>query len=139
MRVVSGDGTTMLFDRADVIYVNAGVTRPAESWLDNLADGGRLLLPLSSKEAFDANKITDGRLHGAVFLITRRGAEFQARMVGPVRIIPCEGMRDDASERALATALSRGGAEKVTRLYRHREIAEDKCWLRAPGWCLAYE
>jgi protein-L-isoaspartate(D-aspartate) O-methyltransferase len=139
VHVVCRDGTTMPFDRADVIYVNAGVTRPADIWLDNLADGGRLLLPLSSNEAFDASKIADGRLLGAVFLITRRGADFQARMVGPVRIIPCEGMRDDASERVLAAALNKGGADRATRLYRHNQILEDKCWLSAPGWCLAYE
>lgn len=139
VHVVSGDGTIMPFDRAEVIYVNAGVTHPADSWLDKLADGGRLLLPLSSNEAFDASKIADGRLRGAVLLVTRRGADFQARMVGPVRIIPCEVMRDDTTEGALAAALSRGGAERVTRLYRHNEVPEDKCWLRAPGWCLAYE
>ena len=30
--VLQGDGATLPFDPADVIYVNAGVTRPAESW-----------------------------------------------------------------------------------------------------------
>ncbi len=30
VRVVAGDGTTAAFDRADVIYVNAGATRPAD-------------------------------------------------------------------------------------------------------------
>jgi protein-L-isoaspartate(D-aspartate) O-methyltransferase len=29
---------------ADVIYVNAGVTQPVESWLDRLKDGGRMIL-----------------------------------------------------------------------------------------------
>jgi protein-L-isoaspartate(D-aspartate) O-methyltransferase len=34
VRVVEGDGTRVPFDAADVIYVNAGVTRPADQWLD---------------------------------------------------------------------------------------------------------
>src|SRR5215470_11543274 len=33
VRMVEGDGTTVPFESADVIYVNAGVTRPADSWL----------------------------------------------------------------------------------------------------------
>src|SRR5262249_35199339 len=35
--IVQGDGAQVPFDSADVIYVNAGCTRPAESWLQNLA------------------------------------------------------------------------------------------------------
>ncbi len=38
----------MAFDLADVIYVNAGATRPADIWLDRLNDGGRLVLPLTT-------------------------------------------------------------------------------------------
>jgi protein-L-isoaspartate(D-aspartate) O-methyltransferase len=41
--VVQGDGAVVDFDPADVIYVNAGATRPAEAWLDRLKDGGRLI------------------------------------------------------------------------------------------------
>lgn len=137
--VICGDGTATEFDRADVIYVNAGVTSPADIWLDRLADGGRLVLPLSSNEAFNRGKIAGSGFHGAVFLITRHGDEFKARVISPVRIIPCDGMRDDASERALAAALSNGGMERVTRLYRNEHIPEDRRWLQGAGWCLAYE
>ena len=48
VRIVEGDGTTVPFDPADVIYVNAGVTRPADQWLDGLREGGRLILPLAT-------------------------------------------------------------------------------------------
>src|SRR6266403_5513674 len=40
VEIVEGEGSLVSFDTADVIYVNAGCTRPAESWLDRLADGG---------------------------------------------------------------------------------------------------
>jgi len=39
VRVVHGDGTRVLFEPADVIYVNAGATRPADIWLDRLKEG----------------------------------------------------------------------------------------------------
>ena len=37
--VVHGDGSRVAFDPADVIYVNAGATRPADNWLDQLQGG----------------------------------------------------------------------------------------------------
>ena len=36
-----------------------------------------------------------------------------------------------AGERALAAAFDKGGAERVTRLYRRDDLPEDQCWLRA--------
>ncbi len=52
-------------------------------------------------------------------------------------IFSCEGGRDEANEQALAAALDKGGAERVTRLHRRDDVPEDPCWLRVPGWCLA--
>src|ERR1700680_2456556 len=48
VRVVHGDGTRIAFEPVDVIYVNAGATRPADAWLDRLKEGGRLILPLTA-------------------------------------------------------------------------------------------
>src|SRR3984893_13231410 len=42
VEIIKGDGTLVSFDQADVIYVNAGCTRPAQNWLDRLAHCGRL-------------------------------------------------------------------------------------------------
>jgi protein-L-isoaspartate(D-aspartate) O-methyltransferase len=61
-----------------------------------------------------------------------------ARWLSPVAIYPAQGVRDPASEAALAAAFAKGGWQNVTRLHRGNAIAEDKCWLKAPGWCLAY-
>jgi protein-L-isoaspartate(D-aspartate) O-methyltransferase len=133
VRVVAGDGTQIAFDPADVVYVNAGATRPADSWLDGLKEGGRLILPLTA-HGFPE---TDVR-RGAVFRIERRGDDFLARRISGVAIFPCEGGRDEASEQALAAAFDKGGAERVTRLYRRDDLPDEQCWLRAPGWCLAY-
>jgi protein-L-isoaspartate(D-aspartate) O-methyltransferase len=136
--IVAGDGAQIPFDTADIIYVNAGCTRPASRWLDSLADGGRLILPMTSDKGVGglAERIERA---GAVFRIKRSGAKYHASWISPVAIIPCAGNRDEVSERALAEAFGRGGWEKVTRLYRHQEIAEERCWVHGADWCLAYE
>ena len=138
VEIVEGDGALVSFDQADVIYVNAGCTRPAESWLDRLADGGRLILPMTSDQGFGAKSPQQMASAGAVFRIERRGKDYLAYWISPVAIFPCAGSRDEASERALAEAFAKGGWQKVTRLYRDQEIAEERCWLRGSGWCLAY-
>jgi protein-L-isoaspartate(D-aspartate) O-methyltransferase len=140
VEIVEGDGALVKFDAADVIYVNAGATQPADSWLDHLADNGRLILPLTTDKAFGdlSRKPHEMVNQGAVFRIARRGDDFDARWISSVAIFPCAGARDDEAERVLAQALAKGRLNEVTRLYRNSDIAEDNCWLRGNWWCLAY-
>jgi protein-L-isoaspartate(D-aspartate) O-methyltransferase len=135
---IHGDGTQAAFDPADVILVNAGATRPAEIWLDRLKQGGRLVLLLTTDAAAPGISAQPVERRGAVFLITRRGQRFGATYLSGVGVYPCHGMREAVSERALAAALAKGGWEKVTRLYRGDDVPEADCWLRGPGWSLAY-
>jgi protein-L-isoaspartate(D-aspartate) O-methyltransferase len=139
VEVIEGDGAVAPFDMADVIYVNAGTTRPAEAWLDRLAEGGRLMLPLTTGKGFMSNDPPDPiQKRGAVFRIERRGPEFLAQWVSAVAIIPCESCRDAESEAALAAAFKKGGWEQVTHLHRHNDVPDNRVWLHAPGWCLAH-
>jgi protein-L-isoaspartate(D-aspartate) O-methyltransferase len=160
VEILQGDGAVVPFATADVIYVNAGATHPAPAWLDGLAEGGRLILPLTTElppaptpEARAAvtepavpttqprARITELRTiarQGATFLIERRGPEYLARWISPVMIFPCAGSRDRVAEAALAAGFAKGGWEKVTRLYRGDDVPPEQCWVRAPGWCLAY-
>jgi protein-L-isoaspartate(D-aspartate) O-methyltransferase len=133
VQVVQGDGAQVEFDRADLIYVNAGATKPAEAWLDRLTEGGRLILPLTASQ-FPAGDVRQG----AVFRIERRGSDFLAQRISAVAIFPCEGMRDAKTEAALATAFETGRVQEVTRLYRRDDVPDEDCWLRGTGWCLAY-
>ena len=137
VEIVEGDGTLVSFDRADVICVNAGCTRPAQNWLDRLADGGRLILPMASDKGFGAKSLQRMASAGAVFRIERRDGNYLANWISAVAIFPCTGSRDEASERALAEAFDKGGWQQVTRLYRDQEIPEERCWVSGPGWCLA--
>jgi protein-L-isoaspartate(D-aspartate) O-methyltransferase len=139
VRALPGDGAQIEFDAADVIYVNAGATRPAGIWLDRLNDGGRLILPLTSDKGFGENpENIPMQRRGAVFGIVRRGNEFLAKWISAVAIFPCEGARDALSERALAAAFEKGGWERVTRLHRRGDLPDEECWLKAPDWALAY-
>ena len=96
-------------------------------------------LPLTSDKGFGENpENIPIQRRGAVFGIVRRGNEFLARWLSAVAIFPCEGARDAASERVLAAAFEKGGWEQVTRLYRHGDLAAERCWLNALDWALAY-
>jgi protein-L-isoaspartate(D-aspartate) O-methyltransferase len=139
VEIVEGDGASVAFDDANVIYVNAGCTRPAESWLDRLADGGRLILPMTSDNGFKRGSPEQMARAGAVFRIEQRGHDYFASWISGVAIFPCAGSRDEVSERALAEAFEKGGWQKVTRLYRHHQVSDQRCWVRGPGWCLAYD
>jgi len=139
VRSLRGDGAEIEFDPADVIYVNAGATRPADIWLDRLKDGGRLILPLTSDKGFGENpENIPIQRRGAVFRIERHGVEYLAKWISAVAIFPCEGARDIESERALAAAFEKGGWERVTRLYRSGDLPDAQCWLKGPDWALAY-
>ena len=140
VRASQGDGAQIEFDPADVIYVNAGTTRPADIWLDRLKDGGRLILPLTSEKGFGENPANIPiQRRGAVIGIVRRSNEFLARWLSAIAIFPCEGARDAESERVLAAGFEKGGWDRVTHLFRRGDVPEERCWLRAAGWCLAYE
>ncbi len=69
---------------------------------------------------------------------TRRGDDYDACFVGPIAVFPCEGMRDEASEQALATAFDKGGYRDVKRLRRTDDVADEDCWVKASGWSLTY-
>jgi protein-L-isoaspartate(D-aspartate) O-methyltransferase len=140
----------MSFDPADIIYVNAGFSRIPPNWLDALRDGGRLFLPMGTRaglkdaeathkdpEKPDVGKIIRLAQSQVMFRIDRRGEEFHVKPSIPAAFIPSEAA-DPVADAALAAAIEKGGARKVTRLYRDGDIAEDRCWLRGEGWCLAY-
>jgi protein-L-isoaspartate(D-aspartate) O-methyltransferase len=144
VEIIAGDGASLPLEPADVIYVNAGASRPADNWLDALNPGGRLVLPLTvSYTTEERHSMTQG----AMFLIAREssGCGYSARCVlDRVYIYPCAGLRDEASEKALVAAFERrgvnsGGLAKVTKLYRTDDVSEERCWVHAPGWSLAYD
>jgi protein-L-isoaspartate(D-aspartate) O-methyltransferase len=130
-----GDAAVERHDTAfDAILINAGVTHPLDAWLDALAPGGRMILPMT------ASMPAMGPIgKGFVFLIQRDGDALTARLSGFVAIYSAVGVRDDALNASLGKAMMAGPqkAQTVARLRRDPHDSEASCWLHAPGFCLS--
>jgi protein-L-isoaspartate(D-aspartate) O-methyltransferase len=81
VEVIVGDGSRGLPDRApfDAIAVHAAAPAPPRALLDQLAEGGRLVAPVSAGEA---EMLTAFR---------RRGERFETEEIGPCRFVPLRG------------------------------------------------
>ena len=90
VRVTHGDGFMMMLEPADVIYVNAGASKPSEVWLDALQDGGRLILPLTVTFTSDQGH---AMTRGAIFRIERRGVDYTAQWMGGTDLSLCRRSR----------------------------------------------
>lgn len=79
--LLSGDGTLGWRDYApyDAILVTAGSPSVPEPLAEQLADGGRLLIPLGTREA------------QTLTVITRRGDRLDRRDIAPARFVPLLG------------------------------------------------
>jgi len=86
--VIEGDGSRGVPEEApfDAILVAAGAPAPPESLKRQLADGGRLVIPISANT------------HQDLRAITRIGDGFREEDLGPVRFVPLlgkEGWEED--------------------------------------------
>lgn len=118
----------------DAILVNAGVTHPLPAWLDTLAPGGRMIVPLTATMPSMGNI---GK--GFVFLIQRRGDTFDARLAGFVAIYSAVGIRDERVNVALGQAMMSGPlrAQGVARLRRDPHDVDASCWLHDAAFCFS--
>jgi protein-L-isoaspartate(D-aspartate) O-methyltransferase len=118
----------------DAMLINAGVTHPQPAWLDALAPGGRMILPLT---ATMPGMGTIGK--GPLLLLTRTDDPnvLSARIAGFVAIYSAIGLRDDALNGAVGQALAKNPFAPIKALRRDAHEASATCWLHAPGLCLA--
>jgi protein-L-isoaspartate(D-aspartate) O-methyltransferase len=130
--VVSGDGRAIDAGKFDVAIVFAGSTHPSRQWLDCLAEGGRLLMPLTNESRW-----------GFLLRVTRRGDAYAACSIGGVGIYPCIGGRDDEAGKRLHAALAGVRSDKVPICALHvgDPAAHDaeRIWYHAPGFWLERE
>jgi protein-L-isoaspartate(D-aspartate) O-methyltransferase len=111
---------------ADVIYVNAGVTHVPALWLDALAQGGRLVLPLTPSDRL-----------GCMVLVTRRSpTAYAARVFSPAVFVACVGAHDGRRSRVLAAALDARSPYDVRSL-RRGEAPDETAWCIGDDWWLS--
>jgi len=118
----------------DAILINAGATHPLDAWLDAIAPGGRMLLPLTG--TIPAMGATIGK--GVAWLLTRQdGVSFATRPVGVVAIYSAIGVRDEELNARVGKALMGGPAQwaAVKRLRRDQHDLGPSCWLHGPTAC----
>ena len=131
-----GDASSPLADTFDAILVNAGVTHPLDSWLDALAPGGRMMVPLTM--VMPAMGSTLGK--GLAVLVTKdEGGAFIARVITVVAVDSALGIRDPEMNARIGQALSAGPAQWMTvqRLRRDTHQPCASCWLHRPACCFS--
>jgi protein-L-isoaspartate(D-aspartate) O-methyltransferase len=133
IEVTHGDGRAGLPPGADVVLIHAGATHVLDEWLDALADGGRLLVPLTG--AMPAMGASLGK--GMMLRVTRTGPDWTARVSSMVAIYSLVGARDDAMNAALGKAMMTGALMKATRLRRDPHEAGTECVLHGTTCCLS--
>jgi protein-L-isoaspartate(D-aspartate) O-methyltransferase len=81
VEIVVGDGSLGVPGRApfDAIAVHAAAPAPPPALIDQLADGGRLVVPVSAKDA------------DVLMLLRREGGRFETTNLGPCRFVPLIG------------------------------------------------
>jgi protein-L-isoaspartate(D-aspartate) O-methyltransferase len=122
---------------ADVVWVDAGVTRVRAAWLDALRPGGRLAVPLTAVRApIRAARLV--RTHiGRVLFVRREPAGFAARFGQGLAIMALHGGRDPDEQRTLDAAYRAGGHEAVRSLRREAHAPEPDCWVHCGDMCLS--
>lgn len=132
VEVRAGDGTAPAGESFDAILINAGMTHPHESWLDALAPGGRLILPLT------ATMPAMGPIgKGPLVLLTKQHDGFAARLVTVIAIYSAVGLRDEALNQQLGKAMMRGQMPMFNRLRRDAHEPSPSCWFHTDRCCFS--
>lgn len=129
--VISNDGHIEAGE-FDAIIVFAGCTHPSRGWLERLAEGGRLLLPLTTES-----------WRGFLLRATRRGNAFAVSSIGGVSIFPCVGQRDAEASQRLESAMKGLAPLKIPICALHlgapAHAEMEQVWYQAPGFWLERE
>lgn len=150
VNVVHGDGFGIDLESADVIFVNAGATRPSPKWLDALSPKGRLLFPLITTKLIQLRGFSNregkpkrsrwtfnGRMVGMMIGVTRIGTGYAACGVSSVGIFPCVTAIDRDEDAEVARVLASRDFEEIKSLRRDQHQRDSTCWLHGREVCIS--
>ena len=133
-----GDASGALDGAFDAMLINAGVTHPLDTWLDALAAGGRVILPITGTIPLMGPTIGKG----VSWLLTKEDdVRLATRPVGVVAIYSAIGLRDETLNARVGKALMGGPMQWAAVKYLRRDLHDESssCWLHGPTWCWAKE
>lgn len=137
------DASRPLGETFDAMLFSAGVTHPHDAWLDALAPGGRMVLPLTASFGATPPAGSAGPMStigkGLMVAVARGddGKAYDARLVTMVAIYSGLGVRDDTMNARLGQALKSNPFPRLKRLRRDRHEPDASCWLHGETSCLA--
>lgn len=133
VEVRHGDAGGAFDESFDVILVNAGVTHPLASWLDAMSPAGRMVVPITA--AFGPGPIGKGPM----ILLSKQEVSdaLAAKIIGLVAIFSAICVRDEATNRLVGQALSRGPFVTLKSFRRDAHAADSSCWLHSPHGCFS--
>lgn len=135
VHVRHSNGSTGLPSNVNAIVVHAGATHVIDPWLDALADGGRLIVPMT----VEFPGMATGIGKGLMLLVTRTNAAWTARLLStmPVAIFSLKDLRDEAIAAKLGQAIMSGALLTVRRVRRDPHEPETSCVVHGATSCLS--
>lgn len=119
------------------MLINAGVTHPARAWLDQLAVGGRMILPLTVPVG------STGLGKGMMVKIVRAPAgseriqRLSARVITLVAIYSCSSARDGQIEQAIGKSFATGTLMKMKSVRVDTHEAGETCVHHPQDVCIS--
>lgn len=130
--VITGDGLALDPGPRDVMIFNTGAPTILPVWLDRLAPGGRLVLPITAPLGDGS-----GLCKGPVFLFTRQPDGLAAQVNSVVVIYACRGEMASDLAAGLWTAMADGAGRDVRQLRTDPHAPDETCWLHGETCCLS--
>ncbi len=137
------DGRAPIEGPFNGILINAGVTHPEQQWLDALAPGGRMMLPITAALTMPGSPVPPAGAamanisKGLMVLLTRTDdpARFAARVVAFVAIYSAMGLRDETINAELGRAMSRMPFPPLRRFRLDPHEPDASCWCHTTRGC----
>ncbi len=135
--VQTGDSAGPFARTFDAILINAGVTHAQDAWLDALAPGGRMVVPLTAMLPLGTLGATMGTIGKGIGVHLTKDADgqFIARRLSPVAIYSAIGLRDASLNEQLGRTFMRSPFPPLRRLRRDPHDPTETCWFHATSFC----